>query len=152
MTIAELNEVRDLREKLRAAIRQLRALRESIQNLCPELDGMPHAQSQQSKVEKMTVLIIEGEREVDALKAQIDTTGAALARKIKNLPLNPQEQEILILRYVGCLSFRDIKAKLHMSEPRVFFHHRAAFKKIKLDDSHPIVTRQLHDSCALCYS
>ena len=133
MTIAELNVVRDLRERLRAAIRQLRALRDSIQNLCPELDGMPHAQSQQSKVEKMTVLIIEGEREVDAIKAEIDTTGATLARKIKNLPLNSQEQEILILRYVGCLSFRDIKAKLHMGASRLFYVHRNALKKLKLE-------------------
>ena len=131
MTEEKLNEVRELREKLRAALSQVRALRESLINLTVELDGMPHAHSNRSRVEQMALLIVEGEREVDAIQAKIDATGAALAREIKNSPLSSQEKEIFILRYVGCVAFREIKAKLHLSEQRLFYLHRNALKKLK---------------------
>ena len=154
MTEAELNEVRELKKEIQAAERQLRILKTAAENLVPVLDGLPHAQNPKSRVASIATLIIDAERALTTLKEKLDSTGAKLIARIRREPLTTREQEILILRYVACMNFRDIEFKLHLSDARVFSYHRSALKKVTVDrqltDSKATVRRQLRDSSRLC--
>ena len=131
MTEAELNEARELKKKIQSEERQLQILRTAAENLAPVLDGLPHAQNHSSRVAQIATLVIDAERSLNALKEKLDAIGAALTKKIRREPLTTREQEILILRYVACMNFRDIELALHLSDAGVFFHHRNALKKLK---------------------
>lgn len=132
MTEAELNEVRELKKKIQAEERQLQILRAAAENLAPILDGLPHAQNHSSRVAQIATLVIDAERSLNALKEKFDAVGAALTKKIQREPLTTREQEILILRYVACMNFRDIEFVLHLSDARVFYCHRSALNKVKV--------------------
>lgn len=128
MTRKELNEVRELRDAIRSIERRLKALREAVSNLTPILDGMPHAQSQTSKVESLSVLILETERELHDFKNRMVSTVGKISQAICRALLPAQEEEVLLLRYVACMNFRDIQFKLNLSDARVFYLHRHALK------------------------
>lgn len=130
MTAQELYKVRELRNKILATTRHLESLRISASNLVPVLDGMPHARNATSRVEKISLNIIENENELTALREEFDAEAAKLADKIKAAPLKPQEREILILRYVACERFRDISFQTGYSDAHVFYLHRSAVDKI----------------------
>lgn len=131
MTHTELNEARELRQRIRDEERRLDALRVAAQNIVPILDGMPHERSQASKVEKVALLVFELERELAALKTQFESACVNITRKLRQENLDAQEFEILLLRYVACMNFRDIQCKLDVSDARVFYIHRNALKKLK---------------------
>lgn len=135
MTVTELNSVRDLRQRIREQERRLRALRLSVENLTPILDGMPHSRSPTSRVEKITVKILEAERELELLRAECANAAEVLTEKISAANLESQEQTILIMRYVACMNFRDIEFELGLSDARIFFLHRNSLRKIKADFS-----------------
>ena len=57
--VAELNVVRELIQKLKREEQRLQALRTNAENIVPILDGLPHAKTAQSKVERLALKIIE---------------------------------------------------------------------------------------------
>lgn len=130
MTTAELNKVRDLREKIRDLEWHLADLRKIAENLAPIQDGMPHAQSTNSKVEKLALRIVEIGKEISALQEEMDAAAAWLLNELKKF-LHGQELRIMTLRYVACKHFRDIQFELDLSDSRVFYYHRQALKKLK---------------------
>lgn len=132
MTERELNEVRELKKQIQVEERRLQALRAAAENLVPILDGMPHAKNRKSRVANIAALIIEEEQSLNKMRENVDNTSAELAEKIRNEPLTSREKEILILRYVACMNFRDIEFKLHLSDARIFYLHRSALRKIKV--------------------
>lgn len=131
MTQAELNEARELRDLMRNEERRLNAYRLAAQNLVPLLDGMPHARNCAGKPEKIALLIVESELKLIELNERYDAACDKLARKIKAEIADGTEQEILLLRYVACMNFRDIEIKLDMSDARIFYLHRNGIKKLK---------------------
>lgn len=135
MTQAELNEARELRRRIRDEERRLDALRAAAQNITPILDGMPHERSQSSRVEKVALLVLEVERELAALKARFETACVKITRALRCENLDAQEFEIMLMRYVACMNFRDIQFNLDKSDARVFYYHRNALKKLKLNNS-----------------
>ncbi|MBQ7453955.1 MAG: hypothetical protein IJS69_02740 [Selenomonadaceae bacterium] len=94
---------------------------------------MPHARNATSRVENISLKIIESEKELEGLREEFDTVAGQLADKIKIAPLSPQEREVLILRYVACERFRDISFQTHYSDAHVFHLHRSAVDKILAD-------------------
>lgn len=130
MTERELNAVRELKQQIHAEERRLQVLRTAAESLVPVLDGMPHARSQSSRVAKIVTLIIEAEQALNALKETLDNVSTELVTKIRRAPLTTREQEILILRYVACMNFLDIEGELHLSDARIFYHHRQAVNKM----------------------
>lgn len=135
MTEQELYKARELRNRILALMRHSESLRLSASNLVPVLDGMPHARNATSRVENISLKIIENEKELATLREEFDAEAAKLADKIKNAPLSPQEREVLILRYVACERFRDISFQTHYSDAHVFHLHRSAVDKILEDNS-----------------
>lgn len=130
MTQAELNKVRNLRDEVDAEKQRLATLRLAVQNLSPVLDGMPHTPTQSSRVEKLAVLILDSERDLDELLVCLEDACVELSRKLKNAPLDPIEHKILVLRYVACMSFTEIEEAVNLSEARVYFWHRQAVQKL----------------------
>lgn len=133
MTEQELYKARELRNRILALMRHTESLRLSASNLVPVLDGMPHARNATSRVEKISLNIIESENELEVLREEFDTVAAQLADKIKIAPLSPQEREVLILRYVACERFRDISFQMHYSDAHVFRLHSEGVEKILRD-------------------
>lgn len=135
MTAQELYKVRELRNRILALTRHIERLRIAANNLVPVLDGMPHARNAESRVESLTVKIVECEEELSALRTELDEAAAQLAGKIKNAPLTMQEREVLILRYVACERFRDISFQMHYSDAHVFRLHSDGVEKILCDNN-----------------
>ena len=130
MTEKELNIVRELKKQIRDLERHLQALRLSAENLVPILDGLPHSNSAKSRVEKIALMIIESERELENLRAQLDRASEELPARIHDEVSDVQERTLLLLRYVACMRFRDIAFQLERSEARVFQIHHDVLKKI----------------------
>lgn len=130
MTEKELNRVRNLKKKIEREAERVAGTRRAITDLVPFLDGMPHAQNQSSRVEKLTAQIVDGERRLDELKDEMAAEAAALTAEISRAPLNRQEHDVIMLRYVTCLNFRDIEFRLNYSDANVFYHHRNGTKKL----------------------
>lgn len=132
MTKQELYTVRDLRKKIRDAENFLELLRCRVSNLTPQLDGLPHAQPLESRVEKVVLMILEADREVEAYRQQLLMEAATLTNKICRLVPDTQERAVMLMRYVSCLRFEEIMKTLHMSDGTVFRLHRKGLAKLKV--------------------
>lgn len=135
MTWEELNEVRSLNDDLKSAERLLEVLRLSADMKVPVNDGMPHNPSTNSRVEIMTVRIVDLTREIEELKAKIIATIPVLKAKIKSAVEDKTVRVLFILRYVDCMLFRDIGFALGYSEAHIYYLHRITLEKIIEDNS-----------------
>ena len=131
MTQAELNKARNLRNQIRNEESRLQILRAAVGDLVPIMDGMPHAQAQSSRVENSAVPILELQRKIQTLKEQFQQACNELLEKFSRINFTPQEQAVITLRYVSCLSFNAIRAKINLSDARIFYIHRHALNKLK---------------------
>lgn len=130
MTEKELNSVRELHRQIRDLENHLATLHKRIEDITPKNDGLPHATTIQSKVEKLALEIVETCRERDVLSEEILSATRNLTEQICRETISPHERTILILRYVSCLRFRDISFQTGKSDARIFQIHRDALKKI----------------------
>lgn len=130
MTERELNAAREIFKAIRAGESDLETLRLTATKLVPLRDGMPKAQNLESRVEEITVMILECERELTQLKEKLIEVTGELARKIARENLTPQERRVIFLRYVACQNFRDIAFDMDISDARVYFVHATAREKI----------------------
>ena len=129
MNFLEINKARELSERIRGLEKKIESLRVSRNNIVPVLDGMPHASEVKSKVEKLALRIVEGERELDDLRTQFENEKTRIAFEIMAAIDEPLEQATLLLRYVSCLSFRDIARRLRCNLRQVFKIYYATSKK-----------------------
>lgn len=125
---AELNIVRELKKLLVKEEQRLNSLRINALNITPILDGLPHAKTAQSKVEKNALKIIESEQELETLRAELIQAKSVLADKIMTQVDEPNYQTLLVLRYVECLSFREIARRMHFVLRNIFTLHDAALE------------------------
>ncbi len=130
MTDTELNEVRHLKRRINDAEQRLMLLRSAVSKTTPHLDGLPHARPPTSNVEYLLAQIIDIERDIKSLREELELAAARLACRLYRMPLTTREYSVIVLRYVACMTFRDIQFELHMSDATVFYHHRNATKKI----------------------
>lgn len=123
MTEQELKSVRMLHNKICDLEKHLQSLRLSAENITPIIDGLPHAKSARSRVEKIAVLITEYERELAELQKQIVDAKSSLADKIMCEVTEPTVQALLMLRYVECCTVKEIAQRLNYSVRAVFKMH-----------------------------
>ena len=126
----ELNQVRELKKRIQAVERHLQALRMSAENLVPIIDGLPHAKEAKSRVEKIALMIVASEREIETFREEIIQTKSALADKILCEVEEPTLQVLLVLRYVECLSFKDVARRMKSSLRHVYRLHEKFFKHV----------------------
>lgn len=120
---SELNVVRELVQKLKREEQRLQALRTNAENIVPILDGLPHAKTAQSKVERLALKIIESENLVEELQAEILRAKTKLIDFILERVEEPNSQTLLVLRYVECLSFRETARRMHYCLRNIFLLH-----------------------------
>ena len=124
----ELNVVRELKKILDKEEQKLNALRINTVNITPILDGLPRAKTAQSKVEKNALKIIESEHEIQRLQSELICARTITLDKIMSKVDEPNYQTLLVLRYVECLSFREIARRMHFVLRNIFNLHDAALK------------------------
>lgn len=128
MTIEELNEVRNLRAVLAKELDRQRSLEAAINGITTTIDGLPRPTNHESRTEKLAVLLADTSEIIRNLLIQITAATVALTEKIFALELSSNERNILILRYVKCLSFKRVATEIDLSIDYVFRLHRRALK------------------------
>ena len=134
MTERELNEVRDLRDKIREKEWHAETLRRTADDLVPVRDGLPKDKTPHSRVESLIVKVRTLEQEADNLRGEMAEAAIRLTDKL-SATLKGQELQVMTLRYVNCQRFLDIQEALDLSDARVFYLHRQALKKLKSNNS-----------------
>lgn len=130
MTEKELYGVRLTNQRIRELEQHLNLLRSRIHPSTPPLDGQPHAQNLQSKVESLVLQILESTNELEGLKRQMLYLATELTQKICRLVTKPAVRTVLISRYVRCMSFNTITKEMHFSPPTTFRLHREGIRKL----------------------
>ena len=129
MTIAELNEVRDLRAELNRELDRQRSLEDAINSLTSLIDGLPRSHNSTSRTERLATLLVDTSEIIRDLNERIITATVALTEKIFRTDLSNVERDILIQRYVKCLSFKRVASEINLSIDYIFRLHRSALKK-----------------------
>lgn len=130
MTEQELFGVRDLKGKIKEVEKRLQTLKMSAGNLVPIIDGLPHATQAKSRVERITLMIVDAERELDSLRNRLVQAKTELANKIMCEVSEPVLQTLLVLRYVECLPFKDIYNRMHYTLRQIFRLHDKVLKDV----------------------
>lgn len=135
MTYNELNEIRILRKKIASEQIKLKALKD-----CAESAGtlkLSHnkvsTKNTVSRVEVLTVLMIDIENEINNLQRRLVETIPVLTAKIQSEVKDTTEQALLIYRYISCEYFRDIGFLMGYSENWVYWKHKQILKKFRVD-------------------
>ena len=128
MTKAELHEVRELRKRIKETEQKIEIIRARQTNLVPLMDGMPRAKNARSKVEDLTVKVMELQSELEDLHEKYLDAQAALADKIMTDLDEPNLQTVLIFRYVECLTYREIARRMNFTVRHVFDIHSKFFR------------------------
>lgn len=130
MTLDELNEVRNLRATLMDAEKVLEVWRRAGALKISTSEGLPKSHSVDSRVERVTVKVIDAERRVADLKAQLVDAIPRLEQKICAEVTDPAEQTLLLFRYIEGMHFRDIGFLMKYSEAYVYRIHNKALKNL----------------------
>ena len=118
--------------KLRSKITSLEARIADVQSTAitaRRIDFVPRAAATESTPEKLTRLIVDGERELEALREEFAIAAGELAAEIFQRVADVKTARILLLRYVDCLSFEDIIRATNFSRGHVFKLHRDGCRK-----------------------
>lgn len=129
LTAAELYEVRDLQKILGNELDRRRQLEAAITTLT-HFDGLPRPRNFGSRVERLALLLIEVTETLRDLRERIINAAVKLTEFLIRADLTADEREVLTLRYVTGLSFREISCRTNLSIGHVFKTHRRAFKRI----------------------
>ena len=128
MTEAELNAVRDINKKIRDLERRLKDLRLAAENIVPIVDGLPHSNEIQARVEKIALQTVETERELDDLRARLPHVQMHLTEMIFREVDAPVLQTFATLRYVACVPFKETSHRLHITLRHAFRLNEKLFK------------------------
>lgn len=137
MTYAELNQAMEIRRQIESESARLEDLR-----LCAvsvggsKLDDMPKATPLTSKVEKLTVQIMEAEEQLRRLRADLAEASGLLAERLTHeLSGSSLMTSVLLRRYVAGLSLSCIARQLNFTLGYVQKIHKRGV--IRLTGSRP---------------
>ena len=133
MTYEDLISVWTLAEAIEAEKNQLADLKLLAESITTPLTGMPSAKSQQSKVEKIALKIVEAEKKIVAMSEQLLTLKTNLFVLIKATDLSPTLKRVLICRYVLCLPFNAIAKKIGYTRRHISTLHNKALTLLDID-------------------
>ena len=107
MTRYDLEIIWRLRKKFSLLEEELKALREAAENISPVIDGLPKSKNATSKVENLSVKILDIEEKfAETAEKLIEMTGEFSKFFERELP--DEIACIFILRYVACRTWREI--------------------------------------------
>lgn len=132
MTERELIAVRELNEEMKRGQWRLQLLRDALAQVVPIRDGLPRSKRTTSKIEEITAQIMELERELEEQRLRKEEKQAELTSAICAAGLSVPEMQVLIRRYVWCMTWQAICEDLKRSDNGIFYLHRTAIKKFKV--------------------
>ena len=116
---------------LEMKLRTLRVMNDSIK--LSGQDGLPKTPTNASPVEAGVIRIVEAERELEAAQIAWRVTATRIALELyRRLILAPNPNlgafKVFLLRYVECLSWRQVIREVGYSDSRVFTLHRIGLR------------------------
>ena len=155
MSKQELYSVYNLKDKARLLAMTRASLLATAEDLVPITDNMPHSKSVKSYVEELATKILEVDAELDKVREQIIQAEINLTEQIISKVDNPALQQFAILRYVKCLSYKEIAAQMGYTRRNIYFLRRKFLKLFigTLPSYHPlqrdiVTVRKIHDKDA----
>lgn len=111
MTLQELNQHLDLREKLDKAEKLMASLRDAAEPGAAKLTGMPHAPGVNDKVGDLAVEIADMDARIEYLKAEIQKSEPAILAFIASVD-DDQARMVFRLRFIRGMSWKEASAIL----------------------------------------
>ena len=119
----DLQKVERLRTQLTRRTEELSNLRELRLHLTTPPFETPRAHNFKSRLEEMTLRILDAEHDLERLRVELENAIADLTEAILHLDEPTLMKRLLILRYVEGKSFRKCARMLNYSLSRVFQMH-----------------------------
>lgn len=120
-----------LTQEIRNERGRLRELREMAGALVREADGQPRSENRSSKVEELTVLIMESESRIAALEGVKSACVMELYALINAAVGDSAMRTVLLYRNGYCKTFQAISRELGYSERRIYQLHCSGMKKFQ---------------------
>mgnify|MGYP002856057198 CR=1 FL=1 len=128
MTVEELNSVLELKAKIDRERHKLETLKVCSQSVVKEVSDLPRSKGLTSPTEKFAVEIVSTEKRLIDLQNQLVEVAASVAIRLREelANQNPLWQSVMIRRYCGCMTFKEIGASLGYTKDYVQLLHRRA--------------------------
>ena len=116
----DLESCRKLKSRIEERFSDLESVKRLATNMTAPIDGLPRCKQLDSRIERLAVKADEIERELATLRKQFEQAAVALVDAIEQRVKDQVTIEAMILRYVRCLSFRDVARAMNYSLRNVF--------------------------------
>lgn len=123
MTRQKLNSVRNLKVKAWLLAQSRASLLATAEDLVPITDDMPRPKDMKSRTERLAIKILEVDDELDKVREKIIQAEINLTEQIISEVDNPVLQKLAILRYVKCLSYKDISHSMKYTLRYIYILH-----------------------------
>lgn len=123
MTAQELYSVRDLKFEAWLLVQSRANLLATAEDLVPITDDMPRPKDMKSRTERLAIKILEVGEELEKVREKIIQAEIKLAEQIVSEVNNPVLQKLAILRYVKCLSYKEISHSMKYTLRYIYILH-----------------------------
>lgn len=123
MTEQELYSVRDLKFEAWLLAQSRANFLATAEDLVPITDDMPRPKDMKSRTERLAIKILEVDEELDKVREKIIQAEIKLAEQIVSEVNNPVLQKLAILRYVKCLSYKEISHSMKYTLRYIYILH-----------------------------
>ena len=133
MTAEVLVTVRKLTRRIMREGKRLKRLQESLTSTSKELDGMPHGSQMSPTIERLTVLVLDVEEILHALKKVRVACRIELEDLLYRLIGNHEREfDVVAAYYCDNFSFQAISSMFNFSMSTVYRLHRQGLKMMGL--------------------
>lgn len=135
--MVRLSTVQELKAEIEQEQSRLESLRAAATTITRQLDGLPRQTSQSSRVEELTVKIVDSERRLNELADEYAAASIQLLDEIHSRIKSSASCSVLFERYCLCKPFAEIATSLNYTESSVYQFHRRGkreFERIDEDD------------------
>jgi len=129
MTRQDLDSVRDLKLRAWLLVQSRASLLATAEDLVPIINDIPRPKDVKSRTERLAVKILEIDDELDKVHEKIIQAEINLTEQIISEVDNPALQKLAILRYVKCLSYKDISHYMKYTLRYIYILHDKFFKR-----------------------
>ena len=132
--VIDIHTVRDLRRRIEGLQERIARIRSALEGSAIRIRDLPGgASKERDRMATDVVRLLELEDQLKARVMEYETELIVIDEALAALP--SPEQEIMRLRYVDGLEWRQVAAKLHYSEDRCWALHREAQKLLDRQDN-----------------
>lgn len=127
-----LNSVWNMKKQINFHLRRLRDLEIMASSATEFVDGVPHARSLTSKVERFAVMIVDCQKLIDDLTEQLIQRKLELMALLQVQKLSEPCARVLNYHYVACLTHSEIAKLMNYTRNYIWKLHRQGIKSLGL--------------------